>query len=363
LKDCGWKDDLVPSKKGSEEPPATLLKMTFFASSKNNDSECVSIVGSQEVTIDGGSPSDPFPEESSPSLRENQFRDEDENLTQASSSDKDTWASEHDDEDVYEGAKGTNKMNRRALIVEEPESSFESIDSSNWPRSWNGTSPSKAGDHNYRPRLCKVMVIVTLMIVLSTLLGVFVSNKNEATTSKTENLRASSVVTQSPPTNSSNIFDGEKLDEENMNNKTSSPTANATEPIDDMPTAAPTEGQENCTDMLRTDDRCYTRQDLRNDALTIGFVRCKPHRENWIGIYDAGLSAASLPEPLLWLWTCDKQDILDCNEMGVVSGALRVSGMLGSGFYQAHLVERNGNAPYSAFISSDVFQVSQDCAM
>lgn len=344
--------------------------MTFFVSSKKNDSECVSIVDSQGKSSDRGSPIDAIMEgdergSSSQTHCEDHFRDdEDENLTQASSSDKDIWTSEH--EDIYEESnERRSKTNRRALIVEEPESSFESIDSSTWPRSLSGRSLNKTGEYN-RLRWCKVIVPVTLMIVLSSILGVFVSYKKKATTSQSENLRASSVVTQSPPTN--NIFDEEETDEENMNNVTiiandAELDGNATESFDDLATDVATEAAGSCMDMIRTDQRCYTRKDLRNDALTIGFVRCEPHRENWVGIYDAGLTAAELPEPLLWLWTCDSQDMLDCNDVGVVSGALVVSGMLESGFYQAHLVERDGNAPYSAFLSSEVFEVNNDCAM
>ena len=342
--------------------------MTFFVSSKNNISERVSIVGYQENNVDGGSLSDGATEQTPSSQTESQceshFRDgEDENLTdcETSSSEKDVWASEHDDDDddIHDESAWNSNKKRRALIVEEPESSFESIDSSNWPRSWSGKSLSKTGGLD-RIRWCKVIVIITLMIMFSTLLGVFVSNKNKATTTKTENLRASSAVTQTPPS-SNNIFEEEDTDGENMNNSTSSPTSNATVPSEGNSTELV--WNEACIDMIRTEQQCYTRKELRSDELTIGFVRCQPQRENWIGIYEAGLNAENLPEPLLWVWTCDKIDILDCNDAGTVSGALVVSGMLAVGFYQAQLVERSGNAPYSAFLSSDVFQVSQDCAM
>ncbi len=242
--------------------------------------------------------------------------------------------------------------NRGTWIMEQPES-FESIDSSNWPSSWNQMLLTKREKLRHRRR-SKVICITSMLILLCTIL-VFVFGYNKKVEKEMANVRTtSSAVAQTPSTD--NIF------EEEEEIRTSIP-----EKRDDLqtlpPTTAPTSNRETCLDMIRADRRCYNQKDQRDEPFTIGFVRCESHRENWMGIYPAGLDPESLPDPLMWAWTCDSEDIVDCNDQSTLSGTLSVAGSLETGFYQAHLMERDGRAPYSAFVSSDVFQVSKDCTL
>lgn len=224
---------------------------------------------------------------------------------------------------------------REAYIIEQKDS-IESVDASNWPAHWNtllcyrdrDTEGDGVWTRSRSRRLA--MVSVASLLVLCGIIGMSVglsNRKNE------EGLRSS---------NLSSFEGGEDFV------STLSPTNMTAE-------------DEFCQDSIQVDRSCYDADELATVPFTTFFTSCEPHPENWIGIYEAGAPLSMLPDPLLWLWTCNSQRLADCNGEGSLEGVLGIGGILDSGSYKAVLVARDGFAPFVSVVASTVFQISESC--
>ena len=171
-----------------------------------------------------------------------------------------------------------------------------------------------------------------------------------------------------PKARSSDLSAVDKDDEDSVETTTASPTrapsltsapSMAPRPVV-TPTKMPT-SQQSCQDSVKVDRRCYNVRDLETVPYQTTFTSCEPHPENWIGVFPAGHDADNLPDPVLWLWTCNSQNFTDCDNEGTPSGVLGIGGVLEPGFYQAALVAQDGIAPFTSSVISPVFQISEKC--
>jgi hypothetical protein len=269
---------------------------------------------------------------------------------------------------------------RGAWIIEQKDS-VESVDSSEWPSHWNsffggtcrtrndGTGTTSSSMCRRSRRLLLVGVASLFIVCGMVGLSMGVTNKNQPTARSSDLAAADGEETLIPstPSPSSVVELPPPIPDPPASGEVPPP------PIPDPPASGevppppiPGPTPENpipgpCQDSVQVDQLCYTVLDIETIPYTTSFTTCEPHPENWIGIFPAGANPASLPDPLLWLWTCNSQNITDCGGEGVPSGILGIGGVLDPGFYQAALVARDGIAPFSASVVSDAFQVTEIC--
>lgn len=275
--------------------------------------------------------------------------------------------------------KNKNAEHDRGAYVVEKTDSIETMDLTQWPAHWNKFNLCGGDDKKwYMPGQRRRLLLLGLVVAVLGLcfiigLSVGVSNNNKEkkqsssqALSSSSNLRANTPVPTpvTPEQEDATDTDAATDEEEDASGAAEQPDeilpAEEAEVVveDESGTLAPTE----CQDRIEVDRFCYNVDEL-DDAVLFGidFQRCEPHKENWIGIFQEGLDDQSLPDPLLWLWTCNSQDLKDCNKEGVIADSLGMAGRLEPGFYQAHFIERNGKGPFQSYLSSSVFEVSDNC--
>jgi hypothetical protein len=244
---------------------------------------------------------------------------------------------------------------RGAWIIERADS-VESVDESEWPSHWNSffqrssSDPATQRSSGRTVRRSCAWVLVASLLVLCGIVGLSVgltaSNESEqkARSSDLSAVDEGTVETASPT----------------LSPSTRTPVTPAPTVLLAVTTAMPTP-QKSCQDSVEVDRRCYNVRDLETVAYQTSFISCEPHPENWIGVFPAGHDAERLPDPLLWLWTCNSQNVTDCDNEGTPSGVLGIGGVLKPGRYQAALVAHDGIAPFSSAVISPVFEIREKC--
>jgi hypothetical protein len=261
-----------------------------------------------------------------------------------------------------------NAENRDAYIVEK-QGSFEAMDLTQWPAHWNKFDLTSGGKKAARRRLALLALIALLVLVFIIGISVGVSqNKKEKQSSQavsaasSSNLRAPTPVpVPEAPERDDVVAPGNNDVTDNLTEvgEPPVPADEAAAAEEDTSTPAPTE----CEDKVETDRLCYEVNKLETEPFIIDFRRCEPDKENWVGIYEADLDEENLSDPLLWLWSCNSQQLKDCKKEGVLADSLDIGGSsVAPGFYQAHFIERDGNAPFASYSSSNVFEVSANCS-
>jgi len=275
---------------------------------------------------------------------------------------------------------------RGAWIIERSDS-VESIDATDWPTYWNGffgrevlSFKQKDDSDPRRRRRTNRLICLTVasFLVLCCIIGLSISLTNQKK--------------DSPRNGVSNLSteDNEVVDEEEEETispslaplpsvKDQTPTETTDDPptkvnrpptmeetttpspVDDDMTIDPMVNETICEDFVEVDQPCYDWKDLETVAYQTSFSVCTPHEQNWIGVFPARQNMARLPYPLLWLWTCNSQNISDCNGEGTPSGVLGIGGVLDPGFYHAALVARDGVSPFPSSAISSIFEISEAC--
>jgi hypothetical protein len=122
--------------------------------------------------------------------------------------------------------------------------------------------------------------------------------------------------------------------------------------------SAPTPAPTVCENRIVTDNTCYAPYTMMN----IAFNNCDALGDDWVGIYQSPVTELEdLGNPLMWLWTCNSQELDDCEGVGTFADELPFGGGLPAGNYEAHLVRRNSGGPYASYTGSPSFSVSDSC--
>eukprot|EP00934_Nitzschia_sp_Nitz4_P008556 Nitzschia sp. Nitz4//scaffold101_size76361//32292//33143//NITZ4_005601-RA/size76361-processed-gene-0.35-mRNA-1//-1//CDS//3329532155//8546//frame0 len=223
--------------------------------------------------------------------------------------------------------------------------------------------PILATKDNSKGMRRRIVGLVALLLLLSTVLGLALGLSNKETSSTSQqaaNAGGSSdtedddneVVTTLSPTASPTSSP--------TSSPTTSPTASPTM-APTAPTASPTEA---CYESLTATRSCYLHKDLKKTPVTLDFALC-PYTtllaENWVGIFDVSTNSTSLEQPEDELFTCGSNKIKDCEDIvnGTSTGTLSFKGPFAQGTYQAHLVLLEDDEV--AYLSSPVFEISKNC--
>ena len=111
-------------------------------------------------------------------------------------------------------------------------------------------------------------------------------------------------------------------------------------------------------DIVSVDKTCYN----LGQIVQINFENEAPLQDDWFGIYSADADINALPSPSNWIWTCGSRD---CTlSAGVRKGGVFYSDVLPTGSWKVVLARNEADeAPYVGLASSQVFEVSQNCAV
>lgn len=117
-------------------------------------------------------------------------------------------------------------------------------------------------------------------------------------------------------------------------------------------------GIETCFDSITTDTRCYP----RGRQIVVMFENCQPEDDDWLGIWDANANPSALENNAAdWMWSCGNKQCRGIVETNLVA----FLDFYDEGSYRLHLVRGDQQGPFSAYASSDVFEVKQnlvDCS-
>lgn len=167
--------------------------------------------------------------------------------------------------------------------------------------------------------------------------------------------------------------DGEKVTTSSdalVDNNAGSTSTDAPEAVTDPPVAVETMSP--TTPMNATDapveQKCSTSTVTPVDAcyepfqeIILAFENCEPLVNDWIGVWPVAsiTDPESLPEPLVWLWTCGTQDC----EAAVNEDVLFFTEGLSAGTYVALMIRfAEDAAPYtSSYAASSSFEVARKC--
>lgn len=214
---------------------------------------------------------------------------------------------------------------REAMIIEEQDS-FEAQDISYWPAVWDSYFQSN-GNYNLRKRkICVAMAsILVFCMILGLAIGVSNSNQDDRNASLAAAKGQQQIVYVPVP----------------------------------APAPAPAGSLPGCQDELSANEVCFEEYTI----MFVTFQNCNPLVNDWVGIFDVTSSEVSLfdlGEPVMWLWTCNSQELDEACEPTYFD-SLPFGPGLPAGTYQAHLVRRNPGGPYSSYAASDEWEVAEQC--